>query len=103
LFLLLLAALLAGCAWKPRGDNFRQVMERQVGKRADAPDFYPVLYRLRQVDSRPIANGRREDKYLAGYQGKCEVSFEVDPANGLVTGWRADPRDSNCVIETRQP
>ena len=99
----LLVALAAGCAWKPRGENFRQVMERQVGKRADDPDFYPVLYRLRQVDSKLIANGHREDKYLAGYKGKCEVYFEIDPASGRVTGWRADPRDSDCVIETRQP
>jgi hypothetical protein len=78
-------------------------MERQVGKRADDPDFYPVLYRLRQVDSKLIANGHREDKYLAGYQGKCELYFEVDPGSGVVTGWRADPRDSGCVIETRRP
>ena len=99
----LLAALVAGCAWKPRGENFRQVMERQVGKRADAPDFYPVLYRLRQVDSKPVANGHREDKYLAGYQGKCALFFEVDPATGIVTGWRADAGDRDCVIETRRP
>jgi len=95
--------LAAGCAWQPRGDNFRQVMERQLGKRFDDPDFYPVLYRLRQADSKALPNGRRQEKYLAGYQGKCELFFEVDPASGQVVAWHADAGDSNCVIETRRP
>ncbi|SRR3954463_9542197 len=101
--LVLLTLLVCGCAWQPRGDNFRQVMERQVGKHVDDPDFYPVLYRLRQVDSKALPNGRRQERYLAGYQGKCEVVFEVDPASRTVVGWQADPRDSDCVIPTRQP
>ena len=99
----LLVLLAAGCGSQPRFDNFRQVMDKQVGKKTEDTDFYPLLYRLRQVDSRPLANGHREDKYLAGYQGKCELFFEVEPASRTVTAWRADARDRNCVIETRTP
>ena len=47
---------LAACASSPpANDNFRQVMQRQVGKSADDSDFYPTLYRL---ERRGLIQGR---------------------------------------------
>ena len=45
---------LAACATPPESEAFKQVMQRQVGKSADAADFYPTLYRLKQTNSQRL-------------------------------------------------
>ena len=93
---------LVACATPPENDNFRQVMQRQVGKSADDTDFYPTLYRLKQTDSKRLPNGNVREEYAAGRGGKCKVSFEVSPAARRVVGWSADGDASDCVIARPQ-
>ena len=92
---------LVACATAPESEVFRQVMQRQVGKSADAADFYPTLYRLRQTNSQRLANGNFRDEYAAGPKGKCKVAFEITPGGREVVGWSSEGDGEDCAI-TRQ-
>jgi len=89
---------LAACATPPENDAFRQVMQRQVGKSADAADFYPTLYRLKQTNSQRLPNGNLRDEYAAGLKGKCKLSFEMTPGGREVVGWSSQGDAEDCVI-----
>jgi hypothetical protein len=89
---------LAACATTPQQDNFRQVMERQVGKSADDADFYPTLYRLKQTDSKRLPNGNVREEYAAGAKGKCKLFFETTPGPRRVVGWSSEGDRGDCVI-----
>lgn len=75
-------------------------MSRQVGKQVDDPDFYPVYYRLKQVEGRRLPNGNRQEAYEGGRKGKCRLLFEVDGAQ-RVAGWGFEGDASDCVIVPR--
>lgn len=92
------ALFLAACATPPENENFRQVMQRQVGKSADDTDFYPTLYRLKQMDSKRLPNGNVREEYAAGRGGKCKLYFETTPGARRVVGWSSDGDASDCVI-----
>jgi len=88
----------AACAAAPQNENFRQVMQRQVGKTVDDSDFYPALYRLRQTNSQRLPNGNFKEEYAAGPGGKCKLAFEVTPEARRVVGWSSDGDPGDCVI-----
>ena len=90
--------LLAACATPPESEAFKQVMQRQVGKSADAADFYPTLYRLKQTNSQRLPNGNLRDEYAAGPKGKCKLSFETTPGAREVVGWKSEGDAEDCVI-----
>jgi hypothetical protein len=90
---------LAACASSPpANDNFRQVMQRQVGKSADDSDFYPTLYRLKQMDSKRLPNGNVREQYAAGRDGKCKLYFETTPGARQVVGWSSEGDSEDCII-----
>ena len=89
---------LVACATTPQQDNFRQVMQRQVGKSADDSDFYPTLYRLKQSDSKRLPNGNVREEYAAGPKGKCKLFFETTPDTRRVVGWSSEGDRGDCVI-----
>jgi hypothetical protein len=95
--------LLAACATSPEHENFKRVMERQVGKSIDDPDAYPVFYRLRQTNAKPLPNGNTQQAYAAGRNGKCEVRFEVAPITRQIVRWTLEGHERDCVIEPRIP
>lgn len=92
---------LVACAAGPESANFRQVMQRQVGKSADDSDFYPTLYNLRQTNSQRLPNGNVKDEYAAGRNGKCKLSFETTAGARQVVGWSAEGDPGDCVILRR--
>jgi hypothetical protein len=89
---------LVGCAAAPENENFRQVMQRQVGKSADDTDFYPALYRLKQTNSQRLPNGNVQEQYAGGRNGKCKLSFEMTPGGRRVVGWSTEGDAGDCVI-----
>ena len=89
---------LGACAAGPENDNFRQVMQRQVGKGAEDADFYPVLYRLKQTNSQRLPNGNLKEEYAAGRAGKCKLYFETTPGARQVVGWSSEGDPGDCVI-----
>jgi len=95
---LILLLALAGCATPPEHENFKQVMGAQVGKRIDDPDAYPVFYRLREVNAKPLANGNVEEEYAAGRRGECRLFFEVDALTRRILRWSYEGSQRECVI-----
>ena len=93
--------LLVACAAGPESDNFRQVMQRQVGKSTEDSDFYPALYKLRQTNSQRLPNGNVREEYAAGRNGKCKLYFESTPGTGQVVGWSSEGDPGDCVILRR--
>ena len=101
--LILASVLLGACAaQRPGQQAFHRVMDAQLGKRADDADFYPRLYRLRQAESRPLANGNLEEVYRAGRKGQCDLVFETAPGTRRVLAWRIHGPTGDCVIEPLQ-
>ena len=99
----LIALMLAGCAsTSAEHENFEQVMDRQVGKGIDDPDAYPVFYRLRELSSRPLPNGNLQQQYAAGRNGRCRLSFEVEPRERRILRWSSEGGERDCVL-TRGP
>ena len=101
---LCLCLLLLGCATEDRAhENFKQVMDRQVGKGIDDPDAYPVFYRLREGKSKLLANGNQLQEYAAGRNDRCTLRFEVDAATRRILRWSTEGRERDCVIAPRSP
>jgi hypothetical protein len=94
----LLCVLLAACATPAAHVNFKQVMDRQVGKKIDDPDAYPVFYRLRLLNTKQLPNGREQREYAAGRKGECKVYFEVAPLTGRIERWSFEGSERDCVI-----
>ena len=100
----LIGLLVAGCATTNAAhENFKRVMDRQVGKGIDDPDAYPVFYRLREGKSKQLPNGNQLYEYLAGRDERCRVQFEVDSATRRILRWSSEGSERNCVIPARNP
>src|SRR2546430_1816160 len=83
--------VLAGCASSSaEHDNFKQVMDRQVGKGIDDADAYPVFYRLRELNSKPLPNGNLLQQYAAGRDGRCKLNFELEPRERRILRWSSE-------------
>jgi len=91
---------LAACATPERHDAFKQVMARQIGKKADDPDFYPVFYKLRGGASKQLPNGNEEAEYKTGRNERCSLFFEIHPVSHQVVRWRFDGSDKDCIVGT---
>src|SRR4051812_22745919 len=92
--------LLVACAGTtaPERDNFKRVMDRQIGKSIDDSDAYPVFYRLKQLTSKPLPNGNTLQVYAAGRNAKCQVGYEVNNLDRRITGWTIEDGADECVI-----
>ena len=96
--------MLAGCAsTSAEYQNFKQVMDRQVGKGIDEADAYPVFYRLRELDTKPLPSGNLLQQYAAGRNERCKLSFEVEARTRRIVRWSAEGDESDCVIPARSP
>lgn len=94
---------LAACATSPEHENFKRVMDRQVGKEIDAADAYPAFYRLRQINAKQLPNGNTQQQYAAGRDGRCRVNFEVAPVTRAIVRWSFEGSERDCVIPPRSP
>jgi hypothetical protein len=94
-----LCLVIAACATQsPAHENFKRVMDRQVGKRIDDPDAYPTFYRLREGKSKQLPNGNQLEEYAAGRSERCRVYFEVDAATRRIVRWSSEGSERDCVI-----
>jgi hypothetical protein len=73
-------------------------MDRQVGKSLDDADAYPVYYQLKLLDTKPLANGNTQSVYAAGWNGKCQVGYEVTPIDRKIVKWSIVDGADDCVI-----
>ena len=92
--------LLAACASGSGAErnNFKQVMDRQVGKLIDDADAYPVYYRLKLLNSKQLPNGNTQHVYAAGWNEKCQVGYEVGAVDHQIVRWSIVDGAEDCVI-----
>lgn len=73
-------------------------MDRQVGKNIDDSDAYPVYYKLKQLNTKQLPNGNNQLVYGAGWNGKCQVGYEVSPIDRKIVKWSIVDDADDCVI-----
>lgn len=94
---LALCTSLSACAAGIAHENFKKVMDRQVGKSADDPGAYLAYYRRLHVGTTLLPNGDTEEQYRAG-RDPCRVYFRIDKASRKIMGWRYEGSERDCVI-----
>ncbi len=99
---LVLAACASTAPTAEERENFKRVMDRQVGKSIDDADAYPVYYRLRELTTKPLPKGNTQHVYASGREGKCQVGYEVDSSRKIV-GWSIVEKPGECVIAPPRP
>jgi len=100
---LVVLAVVACASTSAEHENFKQVMNRQVGKGIDDADAYPVFYRLRQLNAKPLPNGNERQEYAAGRKGDCRLFFEVEPLTRRIVRWSYEGSERECVIPNAAP
>ncbi len=89
-----LCVSLTACASGRAYENFKSLMQRQVGKSEDEPN-QPMNYlpSRGQVIVLPNGNIEKEYRFLPG----CTVYFEVDKATRKIVEWRYEGTEETCV------
>ena len=77
-------------------DNFKNFHARNVGKRADHPHTYIVLYADRFVGEKVLDNGNIEKKYQ--HKRSCVSFYEIDKKTNIIVGWRFEGSKTDCTI-----
>ena len=102
--LLLLAVLLhfpvalTACASERAHQNFKNIMQLEVGKSIDYPHLTRNEYPTRRVATRTLPNGNTEEEFRAGEGLKCRVFFEIDNKSQKIVAWRYEGTDQICAI-----
>ncbi len=89
---------LAGCLF-PAGsghENFKKIMQSQVGKSANDPYIDRNHYRSRRVAVKELPNGNLEEQYDLIHN--CPVFFEIDKAAERIVGWRYEGGAQDCIV-----
>lgn len=93
-----LSALLAACSFLDAHQNFKDIMQLDVGRSIDDPYNTRNRYRDRRVASRALPNGNTEEEFKAGIGLKCRVFFEIDNKAAKIVGWRYEGSKEDCAI-----
>ena len=89
---------LAGCLFAAGTghENFKNMMQSNVGKSMDDPYVYRNRYRSLLMGTRELPNGNIEEKF--NRHPRCPVFFEIDKKARTIVGWRYEGTDHDCVI-----
>src|SRR5688500_15251405 len=99
LLALLLAILVTACA-SPSArahQNFKNIMQGDVGQRLDDPYVYRNRSKSLYVTSRPLPNGNVEEEFRGG-RTPCKVFFEIDNKARQIVGWRYEGTEQQCIV-----
>jgi hypothetical protein len=96
LLLAVLCTSLMACASGRAHDNFKNRMQRQVGRSADDPNTSINRYPENRGPSKTLSNGNIEQQYH--FRPGCEVYFEIDKAMRKIVGWRHEGAQEDCVL-----
>jgi hypothetical protein len=91
-------AILSGCASLDAHENFKNVMQLEVGKPIDDPYLTRNEYPKRLIASRAMANGNTEQEFQAGRGLNCRVFFEIDNKERKIASWRYEGSKDECAI-----
>lgn len=98
---LLWLVLIAGCASGGGAhQNFKNVIQGDVGMSIHYPNISLNRYRDWRGDVRKLGNGNIEYQYFWGgpKYGKCVVFYEVDKASERIVGVRFEGTPDTCYL-----
>jgi len=96
--LVMMGMSLAACASDVAHQNFRTIMQGQVGKSVDNPYTTRNRYPDRQLSIRQLVNGNTEEEFKTGRGLRCRTFFEIDNQAHKVVGWRYEGSEQDCAI-----
>lgn len=98
LLALVLLISLTACASGRAHQNFKNIMQLEVGKPVNHPYLTRNEYPGRRVASRVLPNGNIEEEFKAGIGLRCRVFFEIDNQAKKIVGWRYEGTEQDCAI-----
>lgn len=93
---LVLCVSLTACASGRAYENFKNRMQRQVGRSADDPNTSMNRYPENLGDAKKLLNGNIEQQYRFG--PGCQVYFEINEESRKIVGWRYEGSEQECVL-----
>lgn len=94
-FITLCLAFLA-CSPTDPHENFKNILGKDVGKRADDPLNTIALSADWFAGETILENGNTEKKYK--YKGSCVYFYEIDRKTNIIVGWRFEGSKADCAI-----
>lgn len=92
------AAAQTACTFLDAHQNFKDIMQAELGRSADDPYAYRNHYRERHISTETLPNGSIEEGFQTGRGPTCITYFEIDPVARKVTGWRYEGTKEDCAI-----
>ncbi|MEE9494856.1 MAG: hypothetical protein V3W04_15990 [Gammaproteobacteria bacterium] len=90
-------SMLSSCSALPTPhENFKNIMQSNIGKRESDPSSYLSRYPQRVFDSKHLPNGNTETEYRRSE--KCRVFFEIELDSRIIVGWRFEGNEKDCDI-----
>ncbi len=96
---LAICILIWRCASGRAHENFKVIMQSEIGKSISNPYITRnVDRRNRLVKTTQLHNGNFEEEFKAGIGTTCRVFFEIDNELQKIVGWRYEGNEWDCVI-----
>ena len=95
---LMLCAFLNACASGRSHQNFKNIMQGNIGRDLDDPYVYRNRNSNLRIATKALPNGNIEEEFKSGRRLKCRVFFEVDRTTGKIVGWRYEGSEEDCAI-----
>jgi hypothetical protein len=89
---------LAVCSSLTPHENFKTIMQRDVGSTTHDPYAYRIRARDWLLGTKSLPNGNIEEEFKAGRRLSCRVYFEIDKLAGKIVSWRYEGTEQDCVI-----
>ena len=94
---IVMSVCLASCGYMLRPhDNFKHIMQAQVGKKRYDQSLLLVRYPEDVVGRIFLLNGNIEDEFKLN--NDCRVFFEIDNITRIVISWRYEEHNNRCRI-----
>ncbi len=94
---LILSVLCTACISGRAHENFKNAMQRQIGKSADDPNTPITGGYPRDIGAEiSLPNGNIEREYRFG--PSCTVYFAIDKVSQKIIGWRYEGTEETCVL-----
>jgi hypothetical protein len=98
LFALVLSTSLTACASGRAHQNFKTIVQSDVGRSLDDPYIYRNRSRNLYVVTKSLPNGNVEEEFRGGRGPTCRVFFEIDNKAQKIVGWRYSGSEEDCAV-----
>lgn len=99
LFAVVLCMSLTACAASGGAhQNFKSIVQADVGRSLNDPYIYRNRSRNLYIATRPLPNGNVEEEFRGGRGPTCRVFFEIDNKARKIVGWRYTGTEGDCAV-----